>query len=51
MKNHLKYNVKLLTQEGIKQIVISEGQDLRKLQDEIKNKYGTFITISSTQII
>ncbi len=47
----MKYKVKLLTQKGIIEMIISDSQNLEALQEEIKNKYGTFTMLSSTPIL
>jgi hypothetical protein len=45
-----KFKVKFLTQSGVIEQTISEGEDLDKLAKKIQLKYGTFITLSSEEL-
>ena len=46
-----KYIVKILTQKaGIVTVPITEGDDLPKIEAYLTSEYGTFITLSTTQI-
>ena len=45
-----QYKVKLLTQSGIIEVIITEGDNLHKIEEETAKKYGKFITISTTLI-
>lgn len=44
------YNVKLLTQNGIVERIVTEGDDLQKLSEEIQKLHGDFTTLSSEEI-
>jgi len=47
----MKYTVKLLTKKsGIVTLTISEGENLEKIEEQIRAEHGDFITLSSTEI-
>ena len=46
----MKYKVKLLTQSGIIEMIISENENLELITQEIIAKHGTFITLESQPI-
>ncbi len=44
------YKVKLLTTQGVKEVIVKENE-VHKIEAEMMKLYGTFITLSSKEIL
>lgn len=46
----MKYSIKLLTRSGQVTEVYTDTQDLKEFEQQMFNKYGTFVMLSSNKI-